>query len=752
MTEQLNCTVTKTTFHSAESGYSVLRCITKSMMGMTYPVTVVGPMPEVADGASLSLEGEWDTHPKYGDQFKVSRFEEILPVTKKGIENYLGSGRIKGLGPVTAKQVVDTFGTDAFHIIENEPEKLLTIRGIGKVTLEKIKASWAAQKEVKHIMVFLQGLNASPGLAMKIYHVYGSESVTVVKKNPYRLADEVRGIGFKIADEIAMGLGFEKNCYFRLKSGIIYTLNELSNQGHCYATWKQLAEDAGALLDTETPEIEITICHMVKEGLLIREEEEDTVYLPAMYYAELGVARRFKRLIDRPCRRACRADMIVDEVSGTLGIQYNETQLEAIKTALASNVMVLTGGPGTGKTTTTLGIIQALLRSGKDVLLAAPTGRASKRLSEATGMHATTIHRLLEFKPDGTFSRNQENPLEGGALVVDECSMVDIVLMNNLMKAIPVGMRLILVGDTDQLPSVGTGDVLRDIIKSERLPVIRLTEIFRQAAGSRIIANAHRINKGQKIDTSGGADSDFFFARVDAGLNPDAPDYGETVNLRIAELIKKYCTKNLPEYYGVDPMKDIQVLAPSRKGMCGTETLNRLLQENLNPEKLCIKHGITEYRLGDKVIQIRNNYDKGVFNGDIGTICTVNPEDKELSVDFDGQAIPYDIAELNELELAYAITIHKSQGSEYPIVVVPLTMSNYIMLSRNLLYTGVTRAKKILVLIGEQRALNRAVKNKSAAFRNTRLRERLVEENTDANVPDEAFTQPEPAEILRREK
>lgn len=729
--EQIECTVVYTMFRSADNGYSVLKCETKGQ-----PFTAVGTMPAVTDGASLVLEGEWIIHPKYGDQFQASRFEEILPVTKQGIEKFLGSGRIKGISEVSAKQIVRMFGTATFDVIEHHPEKLLEVRGIGKVRLEKIKASWTAQKELKYIMAFLQGMNVSPGIAVKIHNLYGANSVNIVKENPYRLADEVRGIGFKTADEIAMGLGFKKNCYFRLKSGIIYTLNEISNQGHCYASWKQLAETAGTLLETETPEIEITICHMVKEGLLIREEEEDAVYLPAMYYSELGVVRRIKKLISSPIQMNFQTDAIVSKISGSLGIQYNETQLEAIKTALTTNVMVLTGGPGTGKTTTTLGIIHALQMSGRDVLLAAPTGRASKRLSEATGMHASTIHRLLEFKPNGTFSHNADNPLEGGALVVDECSMVDIVLMNNLIKAVPSGMKLILVGDTDQLPSVGAGDVLRDIIKSGQLPVIRLTEIFRQAAGSRIITNAHRINNGQKIDISGGADSDFFFARADTGLDPEAPDYRETLNSRIAALIKRFCTKNLPVYYRADPIKDIQVLAPSRKGLCGTESLNKLLQDGLNPEKLCLKRIDTEYRLGDKVIQICNNYDKGVFNGDIGTICFVNPEDKELSVNFDGQEVGYDIGELDELELAYAITIHKSQGSEYPIVVIPLTMSNYIMLSRNLLYTGVTRAKKILVLIGEQRALNRAIRNKSASVRNTRLAERLVEEKNDAEASE----------------
>lgn len=723
--DYLNCTVERVTYHSRENGYSVLRCSAKKHRDL---VTAVGVMPEVTVGSSLYLGGAWKVHPKYGEQFQVERFEETMPATEEGIEKYLGSGLIKGIGPVSAKRIVSIFGKDTLNIIEEDPDRLLSVNGIGKAMLKKIKASWEAQKEIKNVMLFLQSLGSSTGLAVKIFKAYGTDSIKKIKENPYRLADDIWGIGFKTSDQIAMGLGFKKDCYFRLRSGLIYTLNEFSNQGHCYAKWKQLVDAAGKILETDTAELDVTLDHMIKERDLIKEDDKDAVYLPAMYYSETGTAKRINCLLEVSQQIDFMTDWAVKRVADKVKISYNETQIEAIRTALTSKIMVLTGGPGTGKTTTTLGIISAFREEGKTILLAAPTGRASKRLSEATGMHASTIHRLLEFGADGKFNRNEDNKLEGDVLILDECSMIDIILMYNLLKAVPKNMSIILVGDVDQLPSVGAGNVLKDIINSGRVPVIKLTQIFRQAQGSQIIMNAHRINAGTAIDIRGGKNSDFFFAEVGADLDPMDPDYNETVNSKINSLLLKFCTKNLPEYYQMDPVKDIQVLAPSRKGLCGTGTLNQYLQAVLNPGQPCLKRGATEYRLADKVIQIRNNYDKGVFNGDVGIICEVSPEDGSLAVEYDGRKVPYDISELDEVELAYSITIHKSQGSEYPIVVIPLTMSNYIMLNRNLLYTGVTRAKKILVLIGEKRALNRAIKNKTAAIRNTGLMERLAED------------------------
>ena len=721
--DYLNCTVERITYHSRENGYSVLRCSAKKHRDL---VTAVGVMPEVTVGSSLFLGGAWKVHPKYGEQFQVERFEESMPETAEGVEKYLGSGLIKGIGPVSAKRIVEAFGTEALNIIEEDPDRLLSVNGIGKATLKKIKTSWEAQKEIKNVMLFLQSLGSSTGLAVKIFKAYGADSIKKIKENPYRLADDIWGIGFKTSDQIAMGLGFEKSCYFRLRSGLIYTLNAFSNQGHCYARWKQLVDAAGKILETDTAELDITLDHMIKERDLIKEENEDAIYLPAMYYAEIGTAKKINYLLSEPQQMDFMVDWAVKRVVAKVKISYNETQIKAIRTALTSKIMVLTGGPGTGKTTTTLGIISAFREEGKEILLAAPTGRASKRLSEATGMQASTIHRLLEFGPDGRFGRNEDNKLEGDVLILDECSMIDIILMYNLLKAVPKNMSIILVGDVDQLPSVGAGNVLKDIINSGRVPVVKLTQIFRQAQDSQIIMNAHRINAGTAIDVRGGKNSDFFFAEVGADLDPMDPDYNEAVNSKIDSLLLKFCTKSLPEYYHMDPVKDIQVLAPSRKGICGTGTLNQYLQAALNPGQPCLKRGTTEYRLADKVIQIRNNYDKGVFNGDVGIICEVNQEDGNLAVEYDGRKVPYDISELDEVELAYSITIHKSQGSEYPIVVIPLTMSNYIMLNRNLLYTGVTRAKKILVLIGEKRALRRAIKNKTAAIRNTGLMERLA--------------------------
>ena len=559
-------------------------------------------------------------------------------------------------------------------------------------------------------MLFLQSNEVSTSHATKIFKTYGSESIQIVKENPYRLADDIWGIGFKTADVIAGKMGIEKGKFVRLRSGILYTLNKLSESGHCYAVREQLIKKAIELLDVDAPELEITLDEMIRTGDVVKEEE--AIYLPPFYFSETGCAKRMIRLLEAGRKVKVDPDKIVQKVVSQSDISYDEIQLEAVRTAISSKVMVLTGGPGTGKTTTTMGIITAYRLAGCRILLAAPTGRAAKRMSEATGMEAKTIHRLLEFKPPEGYQKNEEKPLEGDVLILDECSMVDVMLMYNLLKAIPEHMSLILVGDTDQLPSVGAGNVLKDIIDSGRIPVVRLTRIFRQAQGSRIIMNAHRINKGEAIDMRGGKDADFFFA-------------GKATNEEVVDTLVRYCTQNLPRYYHVDAFKDIQVLTPMQKGICGAANLNQLLQEAMNPTKIFLHRGGTQYRLHDKVMQIRNDYEKEVFNGDIGTVTKVDMEERELTVDFDGRDVIYDVTELDELVLAYAVTIHKAQGSEYPIVVMPFTMSHFVMLQRNLLYTGVTRAKKILVLIGEKKAVYYAIKNETTTERNTKLADRL---------------------------
>ena len=760
--DHLRCVVERITYQNADNGYTVLKCAVKSAQDL---VTVVGIMPETHVGSVLALEGFWKVDAKYGRQFSVEKFEETLPATVYGIEKYLGSGLIKGVGPKFARRIVEKFGKDTLDVIEENPEALIEVEGIGRVRVERIKKSWEEQKEIKNIMLFLQFHEVSTSHATKIFKTYGSDSISVVQENPYRLADDIWGIGFKTADTIAEKMGIEKDRFIRLRSGILYTLNKLSENGHCYAVREQLIRTAGQLLEVEEAELEITLDEMLRTEDVIR--EEDAIYLPPFFFSETGCAKRLLKLLMAERRVQMDVDAVMERVMGrterdqeadtaddadvaphrmqeaeTQGqITYDEVQLEAIRVAVSSKVMVLTGGPGTGKTTTTMGIIAAYRAAGCKIILAAPTGRAAKRMSEATGMEAKTIHRLLEYKPPEGYQRKEENPLEGDVLILDECSMIDIMLMYNLLKALPAHMTLIMVGDTDQLPSVGAGNVLGDIISSERIPVVRLSRIFRQAQGSRIVMNAHRINKGEQIDMRGGRDSDFFFA-------------AKETNGEVVELVVKYCTENLPRYYHVDALQDIQVLTPMQRGVCGAANLNQVLQEAMNPGSILLRRGGMQYRLHDKVMQIRNDYDKEVFNGDIGVINHVDMEERELTVNFDGREVVYDVSELEELTLAYATTIHKSQGSEYPIVVMPFTMSHYVMLQRNLLYTGVTRAKKILVLVGEKKAVWYAIKNETTADRNTRLAIRLQEDSMESRIaarPDRKESQA-PVQVQEEER
>lgn len=714
--EHLRCVVERITYTNPENGYTVLKAAAKNYHDL---VTVVGTMPDTHVGSVLSLEGFWKMDARYGRQFSVERFEETLPATVYGIEKYLGSGLIKGVGPKFANRIVQKFGKDTLDVIEETPDELITVEGIGKIRVERIKKSWQEQKEIKNIMLFLQSHGVSTTHATKIFKTYGSDSISVVQENPYRLADDVWGIGFKTADMIAEKLGIEKGRFIRLRSGLFYTLNKLAEEGHCYGERDQLIEKAVELLEVETPELEITLDEMLRTKEVIKEEE--AIYLPPFFFSETGCAKRLIKLLISERKVRMDVQSVLSQVRQQSDITYDEIQLEAIRTAVSSKVMVLTGGPGTGKTTVTMGIISAYQKAGCRIILAAPTGRAAKRMSETTGMEAKTIHRLLEYKPPEGYQKNEESPLDGDVLILDECSMIDVMLMYNLLKAVPEHMTLIMVGDTDQLPSVGAGNVLKDIIASERIPVVRLTRIFRQAQGSKIIMNAHRINKGESIDMRGGKESDFFFS-------------GKETNEEVVDTLVRFCTENLPRYYHVDAFQDIQVLTPMQRGICGAANLNQVLQEAMNPSKIFLRRGGTQYRLHDKVMQIRNNYDKEVFNGDIGTICKVDMEERELTVDYEGREVLYDVSELEELMLAYATTIHKAQGSEYPIVVMPFTMSHFVMLQRNLLYTGVTRAKKILVLIGEKKAVSYAIKNETTAARNTKLAKRLRPDSAESGI------------------
>ena len=710
--ERLRCVVERITYQNGQNGYTVIKC---RIGGYEDLVTVVGTMPEVHVGSVLELGGNWKVDAKYGRQFAMETFEETLPATTYGIEKYLGSGLVKGIGPKYARAIVHYFGAETLNVIDDEPLRLREVPGIGDVRAELIRKSWADQKEIKNIMLFLQEHDVSTGHATKIYKTYGNESIQVVQDNPYRLADDIWGIGFKTADTIAKKMGFEHERYERIRSGLLYTLNRLADEGHCFATRDQLIQAGAEMLSVSEETAAAALEKMIRAEDVRTEPagdpENTPVYLPPFWYAEQGCARRLTQIFNCPHRPAVPMEGLTERISRLTGMQYDETQAEAIRTAAQSKILILTGGPGTGKTTTTLGIIRAFQSTGARILLAAPTGRAAKRLSETTGMEAKTIHRLLEMKPPEGFQRNEENPLEGDVLIADECSMIDILLMYSLLKAVPDAMTLVFVGDVDQLPSVGAGNVLRDLIDCGVFPVVRLTTIFRQAQSSRIITNAHRINRGIMPDLSNGRDTDFFFIEKE---DPEAAA-GDIVNL----------VKNrLPTYYGVPP-EEIQVLSPMQRGAVGATTLNQALQQALNPGEGGLRRGGFCFRPRDKVMQIRNNYDKEIFNGDIGTVTSVDEEERELTVLFDGREVRYDVSELDELVLAYAATIHKSQGSEYPIVVMPVLMTHYVMLQRNLVYTGVTRARKVLVIVGTRKALSLAVRTVKVTDRNTLLAERL---------------------------
>ena len=730
--EHLRCVVERITYQNEENGYAVIKCLAK---GFNDLVTVVGNMPDVHVGSVLYLGGTWRINGKYGRQFQMETFEETLPATVYGIEKYLGSGLVKGIGPKFAKRIVQKFGKDTLEVIETDPDKLLEVYGIGQTRVNRIKKSWQEQKEIKNIMLFLQGHDVSTSHATKIYKTYGDKSIEVVQENPYRLADDIWGIGFKTADTIATKLGFGHEKYVRLRSGMLYTLNQLSDDGHCYATRDMLLKTGAEMLDVEDSLLSMALDEMIRaedviiEDIPAKEEEvpkEKAIYLPPFYYSEVGVARRLNDILHNTGGIRINPEGLPQRIQQKTGMRYDEVQMQGIMAAVTSKILVLTGGPGTGKTTTTLGIITAFREAGASILLAAPTGRAAKRLSEATGMEAKTIHRMLEAKPPEGYKRNDENPLEGDVLIVDECSMIDIMLMYNLLKAIPDTMTVILVGDIDQLPSVGAGNVLRDIIDSGCFPVVRLTRIFRQAQASRIIMNAHRINHGKMPDISNGKQTDFFFIDMDKEAQKRGIKQDDTALLseEAAKEIVALVGSKLPRYYRIPP-REIQVLTPMQRGVVGATSLNQSLQAAINPGDMGLKRGGFLFKAQDKVMQIRNNYDKDVYNGDIGVVGSVDMEDRSLVVIFDGREVEYDASELDELVLAYATTIHKSQGSEYPIVVMPVLMTHFVMLQRNLIYTGITRAKKVLVMVGTKKALAYAVRNVVVQKRKTMLKERL---------------------------
>ena len=703
-----NCQVLHILFSNLENGYTVFKA--EDTDGGK-PFTAVGSLFALREGMHLVISGDWTENGKYGRQFVITGWSEIRPSTLEGIRNYLCSGIIPYIGPKMADLIVRRFGEDTFNIIENMPQMLKTIPGIGSVRAANISASLAEQRAVRDIMVFLQGIGVSTAYAMKIFASYGADSIRKVSENPYILADEIDGIGFKIADKIALKIGYPKDGYHRKRSGILYQMNEITKEGHCYLPQEEAVRRISAILELGSDSVTEALDTLTGQEEII--EEDGNIWLPKLFFCEVGVSRRLADLIRIHAGSLRGYEERIRHLVSSTGIDYDGMQRKAITESVTSQMMVLTGGPGTGKTTTVKGIITVLEGMGMKVLLAAPTGRASKRMQEATGREAKTLHRLLEFSPSEGFKRDQANPLSGDALIIDESSMVDIMLMHSLLKAVPTSMRLILVGDVAQLPSVGPGNVLRDIIDSGIVNVIRLENVHRQALGSRIVTNSHRINHGEFPDISNGKDSDFFFVRCTDGK-------------ACSDLIRQLVSERLPRNTKFRP-RDIQVLTPKHDGSTGVVSLNTVLQECLNPSKSQIVYGSTVFRPGDRVMQMKNNYKKEVFNGDVGYICHLSEEERKMIVDFSGSRIEYDGTSFGELSLAYCSTIHKSQGSEYPCVIIPVTMADYYMLQRNLIYTAVTRAKKYCILVGEEKALGYAVGNNVVQKRNTRLRQRLIE-------------------------
>lgn len=767
---ELAGTVERIVFHNEENGFTVLRLLPDDgMPGGTFadgnrrpgrmaprsqrePVACVGHMTMPKAGVHLRVRGRWITNPRFGRQVEFSEAEELLPATAEGIRLYLSSGLIKGVGEEMAGRIVDKFGTDAIRVLDEEPERLLAVRGLGPKTLERIRASWAQHRGVRDLLLFLQPHGITPALGIRIHRAYGEHALAIVRENPYRLAMDIRGIGFLTADAIAAKLGFAPDSPLRVEAAALYTLQKATEEGNVYLPQGQLVEEVGAQLGSPPEAVLDALEALERDERLVRENfsQEDFpggeaplpvpqgvetgdmetdgaghvcvgVYLGRYHHCEAKTAYYLHRLLHSPkAVRLPEPEALTAKVAAELPMKLAPEQLAAVMAAAHSKVLVITGGPGTGKTTIINAIIKLFETARARILLAAPTGRAAKRMAETSGREAKTIHRLLEYSPreDG-FARNEDNPLACGLLVVDEASMMDCLLFYHLLKAVPLGATLVLVGDVHQLPSVGPGNVLGDIIASRATPVVELTEIFRQSAESEIVCNAHSINRGEVplLESSRERLSDFYFIRQD---DPE----------RAAALMVELVTRHIPRRFGLDPVDEVQLLTPMHKGAVGAGRMNALLQEALNPNGLEVRRGERAFRLHDKVMQVRNNYEKDIFNGDMGRITFLDPHERTLSVTFDGRVVPYDFDELDELAPAYAISIHKSQGSEYPAVVIPIMMQHYVLLQRNLIYTGVTRGKRLVILVGEPRALHVAVKNNKTRRRYTRLAQRLAGADT----------------------
>lgn len=717
--------IERITYTNEETGYTIAKL---KVQGQWDLITIVGNIPSPSPGEILDLKGEWVHHPKYGDQFKIHSYQTTVPATVYGIRRYLGSGMIKGLGPKMADRIVKKFGEKTLDIIEHQIQRLEKVEGIGAKRIALIQQAWKDQKKIREVMLFLQSHGVSTGYATKIYKTYHNRSIAIVQQNPYRLCLDILGIGFIIADGIAVKLGFPKNSELRAEAGIIYVLHGLADDGHIYYPYDRLVDKCKEVLEVKGLTIQTALDKLVVESRIVIEDLNENlntsqapnkaVYLKKHHVCETGIASRVTMLLQTPpAAPPIDVDREMNRVQELFSIRLAANQLSAIKSAIDNKVTIITGGPGTGKTTIIHAILKIMRRYKLRVMMAAPTGRAAKRMQETTGQEAKTIHRLLDFSMQkGGFQKNETTPLDCNALIIDEASMIDTHLMYYLLKAIPIQTTIILVGDVNQLPSVGPGHVLGDMIQSRQIPVVSLTEIFRQARKSRIITNAHRINQGE-------------FPIVDPPEDPDAKTDFYFIEQkepeRVRQIIMELVAHRIPARFGFEPIDGIQVLTPMHKGIVGAENLNNSLQNALNPGEECVSRGSSSFRIHDKVMQIKNNYDKLVFNGDIGRIEKVHPENQTVLISFDQRNVLYDFSELNEIILAYAISVHKSQGSEYPAVVLPILTQHYILLQRNLIYTAVTRGKHLVVVVGTRKALHMGINNNKTRKRFTYLKQRL---------------------------
>jgi exodeoxyribonuclease V alpha subunit len=709
-------TIESVVYYSPDTGYHICKFVLEDQQTMT----IIGNFPPLSPGEVLKIKGKWELNPKFGKQYRVVNYIPVLPSSAKGIEKFLSSGLISGIGPVLAKRIVSQFGAETIDILSQDPAKMLEVEGIGSVKLKEIKKSWSEHEDIRELIIFLQEHNITTSLATKIYRQYGDKSFHVLKTNPYQACHDIWGVGFKTADQIALKLGMSPTSPERIKAFISYLLEKDTEQGHVFSYQKDVVKEVQKELEVESQQIADAICSLKKENLIVVEDVDlgKSLYLPFYHKAQDDVVQAIHKLAHFPFMTPkFDVDKAIQAAEAEMEITFSDAQRLSIRESFYKKILVITGGPGTGKTTIIKAVVDIFRHWGRAVLLAAPTGRAAKRLSEATQKEAKTIHRTLEFTPKvGNFRRNESHPLKGDSLIIDEFSMVDLPLMHYLLKAVPPSMRLVLVGDKDQLPSVGPGNLLRDIIDSRAVEVVRLNQIFRQEKDSLIVSNAHRINQGKKLiyPPKGDKDSDFYFIAQE--------DENKAFNM-----IMNLCADSIPHKLNLDPLSpQIQVISPMYRGVIGVDNLNVELQKRLNPNSEGLKTGNREIRIKDKMMQVRNNYDKEVFNGDIGTVVEIDKRAYRVAVDFDGKVVIYQREEMNEITHAYAISVHKSQGSEYQAVVIPLMTQHFIMLQRNLFYTALTRAKRLSCIVGSYKALYIAIKNDKPIKRNCHLKQKLV--------------------------